>query len=80
MKPQVYLSEGGDSRKLLGLHGGIEDRSRESKISRRQTVTGGSEMGCDFTVCFIETLRTALPDTRKHSQEMTSLEYNACEW
>lgn len=80
MKPRVYLIEGGHSRKLLGLDGGIEDRSRESKVSRRQTVTGGNEMGCDFTICYIEALRTALPDTRKHIQEMTSLEYNTCGW
>lgn len=76
----MYLIEGGDSRKLLSLEGGTEDRSRESKISRRQTVTEGSDIGCDFTICFIEALRTTLPDTRNHIQEMTSLEYNTCGW
>lgn len=76
MKAQWYWLERGDSRKQLSLDGGVEVRSRESKISRRQTVTGGNEMDCDFTICFIEILRTTLPDTRNDIQGMADLEYN----
>lgn len=72
--------ERGDSSKLLSLDGGRENRSRESKLSRRQAVIGGNKMGCDFTLCFIQALRTALPDTRKHIQDMTSFESNSCGW
>ena len=70
----------GDSSELLGLNGGREDRSRESKLSRRQTVTGGNGTGCDFTICFILAFRTDLTDTRKHIQDMTSFEFNTLGW
>lgn len=64
-------TERGDNSELPGLNGGKEDRSRENNLSRRQTATGGNEMGCHFTICLIQVLRAALPDTREHIQDMT---------
>jgi len=82
MRPHIDLveRERGGSSELLGWDGGRENRSRESKLSRGQTVTGGNEMGSGFTICFILALRTALPDTRKHIQDMTSFKSSACGW